>query len=556
MSDTPQPAPQSVSGAGPSLEPVLREIGAALRGGDMDRAFTLARETLDKGHQHPGLLSLRSLWFEQNDRFEEALIDLETALVLAAGDASTLNAKGLVLDKLQRPRDALVAFEAASQAQPPFAPAFHNLGWAREITGDAVGARFAYEQALALKPDYVEPLSHLARLAMRRGDANSARIHAEQTLRIDATQPTASVVLAEVDLVEGEPAVAEARLRAVLAREDVTPLDRGVAHKVLGDALDAQARYAEAFAAYAAGNDELKALYAPRLASGRGQSMPQMLTWLLQYMTDANPESWRRTYLPPADPDAPSTHVFIVGFPGSGSTFIENVFMRGANSVLLRDHDALSDAVRDFLADGQDMDHLLRLGDAEMEPYRRAYWRRVREAGVEPRGKLFIDRLPLNSVRAPVIAKLFPGAKMIFTLRDPRDVVLRAFRSRLQMTPVSYEYLTLQSAVQVYDLTMRLALINRQRLPLSLGLIRYEDVVKEPETQMLSVAGFLGVDLDGDMRAFTALESGRFANGDEVATGFYGETIGAWKNYRADLEPIAAMLEQWAAQFGYPAANP
>ncbi len=437
MTDTPPPAADTT---GLALDDRLRSVGDCVRAGDMPRAFVLAREGLDLGQEHPGLLGLRAFWLEQQGQYEAALLDLERALELAPREAATLNAKGLVLDKLQRPREAAAAFQATTEIAPRFAPAFHNLGWASEMIGDLDSARNAHEQALALKPDYVEPLAHLARLSLRRGDPNSARVHAGQALRIDPDCAAALTAYAEAELKEGDPAQAETQLRRVLAGDKATPLDRGAGLKLLGDALDAQGRYAEAFEAYTEGNRELKALYAPRLAAGRGQTVPEMLIWLLNYMNQTTEQAWAPR--PPAGsaPDAPAAHLFITGFPRSGSDFLANALAADPSTVLLRSHDALGEAVRDFMVDAADLDHLARAAEADLEPYRRAYWRRAREAGVEPAGKLFVDCLALNVVRAPVIARLFPKAATLFTLRDPRDVVLSCFRGRFQMNPTMYEF--------------------------------------------------------------------------------------------------------------------
>jgi Tfp pilus assembly protein PilF len=550
MSETP-PAPTPDRTA---TQQLLAQVGAAVQANDLPRAFILARGGLDSGIEHPGLLSLRALWFEQQGEFEEALIDLDRAQELAPDDFSILNAKGLLYDKLRRPQDAIAAFEAAVRLQPRFAPAHHNLGWAREAVGDEAGARLGYEQALALKPDYPEPSAHLARLAARRGDAATARMHAERTLRIDPRQPTAINALAEAELSEGQVDQAEARLRDLLAQEPVTPFDRGVAGSLLGDALDRQGRFAEAFAAYAAGNQELKTLYAPRFATARGQSVSQMLAWLVSYMAGVDASAWKRRPEPatPADPDAPAVHVFMVGFPRSGSTFLEKILSSSPAAVMLADQDALGDAVRDFMADAGDLDHLSRLGGAELEPYRRAYWRRVQESGVTVAGKMFIDKLPLNAARIPLILKLFPTAKIVFSLRDPRDVVLSCFRRRVQMNAVAYEFLTLEGAALVYDLMMRLTLLYREKLPIPLGLVRYEDLVENPEVQVRSVCDYLGVEMTPEMRGFAALESARFANADPQNQGYYGDIVGAWRNYAAELEAVQDILKPWVGQFGYP----
>jgi hypothetical protein len=45
-----------------------------------------------------------------------------------------------------------------------------------------------------------------------------------------------------------------------------------------------------------------------------------------------------------------------------------------------------------------------RAGEAELAPLRQAYWARVAQAGVDPAGKLFIDRQPLNTLNLPLIS--------------------------------------------------------------------------------------------------------------------------------------------------------
>ncbi len=55
------------------------------------------------------------------------------------------------------------------------------------------------------------------------------------------------------------------------------------------------------------------------------------------------------------------------------------------------------------------------------------------EAGAAPSKAVFIDKMPLNLVFLPLIAKLFPSAKILLALRDPRDVVLSCLRRRFAM---------------------------------------------------------------------------------------------------------------------------
>ena len=94
---------------------------------------------------------------------------------------------------------------------------------------------------------------------------------------------------------------------------------------------------------------------------------------------------------------------------------------------------------------------------APLEPLRAAYWQLVAKAGIDMAGKMFVDKHPLNTLKLPLIARLFPRAKILFACRDPRDVVLSCFRHRFQMSAPIYEMLSLQGAARYYDAVMALA---------------------------------------------------------------------------------------------------
>src|SRR5205823_7949719 len=67
-----------------------------------------------------------------------------------------------------------------------------------------------------------------------------------------------------------------------------------------------------------------------------------------------------------------------------------------------------------------------------------------------------------NTLKLPLIARLFPRAKILFACRDPRDVVLSCFRRRFRMNPAMYQMLTLDGAAHFYDAVMDFAERARQ----------------------------------------------------------------------------------------------
>jgi len=72
----------------------------------------------------------------------------------------------------------------------------------------------------------------------------------------------------------------------------------------------------------------------------------------------------------------------------------------------------------------------------------------------------------LATVHLPVIAKLFPDAKIVFSYRDPRDVVFSCFRRRFAMSEQKYEMLSLDGIAACYAGVMALADLYSEKLDL------------------------------------------------------------------------------------------
>jgi hypothetical protein len=165
----------------------------------------------------------------------------------------------------------------------------------------------------------------------------------------------------------------------------------------------------------------------------------------------------------------------------------------------------------------------------------------IRKFGVEPRGRVFIDKMPLASVQLPLIAKLFPNARILFARRDPRDVILSCFRRRFGMNPSMYQLLTLEGAAAYYDAIMRLAELYRELLPLPQHLIRYESLVEDFETTARLTCAFVGLEWDAAMLDFAAKARTRgisTPSAAQVARGLNREGQGVWRRYREQMAPV------------------
>jgi hypothetical protein len=247
--------------------------------------------------------------------------------------------------------------------------------------------------------------------------------------------------------------------------------------------------------------------------------------------------------------------VFVVGFPRSGTTLLGQVLQSHGGVVTLDERETLAEAGGDFLRPGG-LAKLWAAGDDVLAAHRQLYWRRVAEAGVDPAGKLFVDKLPMNTLGLPLVARLFPAAKVVFVRRDPRDVVLSAFRRQFALNAATWELLTLPGAARFYDAVMRLFELYAERLDLDLRIQRYEALTTDFDGEVRALADFLGIDWPlaaGDFAA--ASRAGRIAtpSAAQIARGLYTEGAGQWRSYRDALAPVLPTLAPWVAEFGYPA---
>ena len=94
---------------------------------------------------------------------------------------------------------------------------------------------------------------------------------------------------------------------------------------------------------------------------------------------------------------------------------------------------------------------------------RRDYWSRTEAMLAEPIGnRLLMDKNPELTYMLPVANCVFPEMKILFALRDPRDVVLSCFMQKLPLNSVSIHYLSLAETARKYAHVMRTWLTVRE----------------------------------------------------------------------------------------------
>ena len=212
---------------------------------------------------------------------------------------------------------------------------------------------------------------------------------------------------------------------------------------------------------------------------------------------------WAET--PPA---TPHRHAFLVGCPRSGTTLLERILSShpqlassSESSVwhshvwmpLLRGHPR-SSGMRALLA---------QLSREEIEVARGAYWRNIIETVDESlHDRLLLDKNPSIFPLLAGAVRLFPEARVLVALRDPRDVVWSSFTQSLPVNTATAAFAQLESTAEQVAAELEHWLRLRSRLATPWLEVRYESLVKEPEPQMQRVLSFLDVAWSPEALAF------------------------------------------------------
>ena len=409
---------------------------------------------------------------------------------------------------------------------------------------------------VAAQPNDVEALLALGLMHYRAGQLEQASRIGGQLRAVAPDHPGRMWLDARLAVDRGDWALAGGLLEHVLAVPGLSGEQRAESLLLLGDVRDAQGNHDAALAAAIAGKAILRDRYSAIAASHEGETA--------RYRRIAG---WfRARALPPTDPrtlpQAPARHVFVLGFPRSGTTLLEQVLAGHPQVRTLEEAPTLIAAQRTFLDTAAGCEALIRLEPAAIAAWRARYWRDVAamgglRPGDDPQATVFIDKAPAGTQWLPIIARLFPEARVLFALRDPRAVVLSCLRSAFAMNALTYAFCTLEDAAQCYAASMDMAALFRARLDLPMLDVRHEAFVADPVAGLAEVAAFLGIAPDPAMLDVATTMRRRIVqtpSAPQLRDGLTGARINRWRHYEKGLQPVLPELQPWAVRLGYDAS--
>jgi tetratricopeptide (TPR) repeat protein len=248
--------------------------------------------------------------------------------------------------------------------------------------------------------------------------------------------------------------------------------------------------------------------------------------------------------------------VFVVGFPRSGTTLLEQMLSAhpGFASV---DEQPMVQRMLEYLR-AQKLSYpgsLADLGEADLSSLREVYWKEACQSVERVDGVRLVDKHPLNFLALPLIRRVFPDAPMIFCQRHPCDSLLSSYMQDFRDPGLAAECSSLEGLARLYQRLVERWKHDVQLFPDDVLYCRYEDLVSDADLQLKRIGEFLGVDDVSAMRDFSSHARTRGFIGtpsySQVVEGLSTDAAGRWLRYRKYLEPVLPTLAPIVEEWGY-----
>lgn len=496
------------------------------------------------------LLGIGITYFREGD-YPEAVRWMTRAI-----DEDSDNAPGHfhlanALRAIMRLDEAILHYQYAVALQPKVFEVHLMLASTLMAQKQLEDAAYHFQYALKIKPDSVDCHANLAQIYELMHDQENARISAERALQLQSDHPGALMTLGKLGRREDRLIEAEACLRRVLSlTTDLSLL--AMTNIELGHVMDRLEKYDDAFNCFISGNS-----YWAQAVSNVGFDRSQYQTYISnnsRWFSGVNKKQTANLHPPLARKEP----VFFVGFPRSGTTLTEQILKQHPDVLTSNEAPFIQDAIEWYLKrNGKEISDYGFLLESSIECFaqiRDEYWRSVEVSEAAVKGKTFVDKLPLNIIHLGFINRIFPGARIVVAIRDPRDVCLSCFMQGFTPNPAMINFLTMESSVDFYARTMSLWLQYRSVLPLKYYQYRYEDLVDDFDATTHELFQFLELDYPENTAEYYRSARSRVINTpsyQEVTRPVYGHGKARWKNYRGYIEPFMQKLLPFIEEFDY-----
>lgn len=238
--------------------------------------------------------------------------------------------------------------------------------------------------------------------------------------------------------------------------------------------------------------------------------------------------------------------IFIVGLPRSGTTLLDRILDNHSMVISTGERSDFPRQLR-WAADrhGHELiDEALieRLGEVDHAELGRRY---LAQTQWRAQGKpYYLDKLPPNYMLVGLIHRALPQAPILHMVREPMDVCFSNYKAMFG-DAYAYSY-DLPALAAHYDQYRRLMEHWHAAMPGRVFDVAYSELVRNPDAVIRDILMYCGLpyepgcaDLTRNTTAVDTLSSA------QVREPIHARTLGEWRRYERQLEPLQARLRPW-----------
>lgn len=459
---------------------------------------------------------------------EQAAENLEEALKLVPDSVEARHYYARALASDRRYFEANRQFEEVLKAVPGDPDVLSGYARALRAEGRVDEALSASLSALEKKPDDDAIHRDLAANYAAKGDFDAAEKEARVSLRLAPSRTAAYKQLGAYRRLSDDDI---ADMEALAAQsDDLSSEDRAALFYALGVEQEKKGEFERAFELLSAANriNEQQAGY-------NRQEKVEYFEALSTASTSDQEAGW------PEGHDSDKM-IFIVGMPRSGTTLVEQILSAHPAVFAGGELPTMPQGVERLMRDDSRYTTAVESLDAkQLKELGQFYLDRLPDGAAS--ATRVTDKLPGNITSLPLIARMFPNARIVLCRRHPLDVAWSIFKHGFAE---NLDFATsLENIVHMQNLVCSFMDLWAKEMPGRTHQVWYENLVADTETGARALVEFAGLDWDeACLRPQDSERSVMTASLWQVRQPVFSTSVGSWKNFEGHLEEVREAMRE------------
>lgn len=516
----------------------MKQAEEKLHAGDLQGAYDDARRVLGISRTNGRAHYLLSCMATIKGAHGDALKLCEIAVSLDGDTSEYLGQLSVCLMRLGRRAEAHACAVKTMFFDDVPGVVLEQLSFTFHSVADHNRVLEAQKRLAAVEPNNAVVLANIGAAYFLCGRPDEAREALREAIRLDPKNVRAYGSLC--GLRTARPGDNYVDAIKVLIAEERNLLNRIALHYALASEYEYLGMTEEAFASLKKGKDAL--------ISETGYAVKQDIEMF------AAIDRYIDTSLPAPTGSSSAQPIFVVGMPRSGTTIVERILTNCSGVASIGECIEFVDLVKRYCGGGTS-----RFTDARMidSCWRQLPLKAIGEAyiafgkAISSGAARLLDKLPLNLLFVPLIVRALPRARIICLQRHPLDTVLGNYRQLLEFETGTFDYTSSLAATATYVAeSMKLSAKLARRHPEQFYMLKYEDLVADPEARGREIVQFCGLEWRDDVvKIENNLSPVGSASAAQVRSPIHSQYVGRWKKYQAYLGEAISVLDSYGIRW-------